>query len=60
MKSMFQRLATLRKGTGEKYSLSDWGWMMASASFLGFAVEDIWLLITKAMPTTATCICPSC
>ena len=47
MKSMFQRLAALRKGTGEKYSLSDWGWMMAGASFLGFAVEDIWLLITK-------------
>ena len=47
MKSTFQKLSSLRRGAGEKYRLSDWAWMMAGASFLGFVVEDIWLMIVR-------------
>ena len=29
------------------FHLSDWSWAIVVTSFIGFAVEDIWLLITK-------------
>ncbi len=29
------------------YSLAAWCWMMVASSFVGFAIEDVWLLFTK-------------